>query len=124
MIGRASTTPIHLQSLDAYAEPVRFLDYLLADAQAAVVVAKAGLLVNVPAPGRYALHKLFQTKAKKDLSQAEQLLQALLRDRPGDLRAAWAAALEQPPKFLQQLHAGMKKLALETRTALTAATRR
>lgn len=132
MLGRASSKPVHLESLNVYAEPVRFLDYLLTDAQAAVVVAKAGLLVNVPSPARYALHKLviaerrvaaFQTKAKKDLSQAEQLLQVLLRDRPGDLRVAWTAALEQPRKFMQQLRAGRAKLSAKTRGALTALTR-
>jgi len=128
MVGRTSSKPIHIASLNIYAEPVRFLDYLLLDAQAAVVIAKAGLLVNVPAPARYALHKLvtaerrvaaFQTKTKKDLMQAEQLLQALLRDRPGDLRTAWAAALKQPSKFMQQLRGGLAKLTDETRTALT-----
>lgn len=119
MLGRTSNKPVHLTAFNTYAEPVRFLDYVLADAQPAVVVAKAGILVNVPAPARYALHKLvaaerriaaFQTKTKKDISQAEQLLEVLLRDRPGDLRAAWKAALEQPSKFAQQLRGGLIKL--------------
>jgi hypothetical protein len=132
LIGRASAKPIHLESLDAYAEPVRFLDYVLSDAQPAVVIAKAGLLINVPAPARYALHKLvlaerrvaaFQTKARKDIDQAEQLLQTLLRDRPGDLHAAWVAAAELPVKFMQQLRAGAKRLTPETRAALAATTR-
>lgn len=127
MRGRISSKPIHLESLDVHAEPVRFLDYLLTDAQAAVVVAKAGLLVNVPSPARYALHKLvlaerrvaaFQTKTKKDLSQAEQVIQVLLRDRPGDLRTAWAAALKQPSKFVQQMRGGLSRLSEETRSAL------
>jgi hypothetical protein len=131
MLRRASTKPIHLKSLNAYAEPVRFLDYLLVDAQAAVVVAKAGLLVNVPAPARYALHKLviaerrvaaFQTKSKKDVNQAEQLLRVLLRDRPGDLRTAWTAALAQPRRFMQQLRAGLARLSDETRSALKSVT--
>ena len=83
----------------------------------------------MPAPARYALHKLviaerrvaaFQTKAKKDLSQAGQLLETLLRDRPGDLRIAWAAAAEQPRSFTEQLRAGTRKLEPETRAALAA----
>jgi hypothetical protein len=128
MLGRTSSKPIHVASLGVYAEPVRFLDYLLDDAQPAVVVAKAGILVNVPAPARFALHKLvvavrripaFQTKASKDLGQAEQLLQYLLRNRPGDLRTAWAAAVKQPPKFLQQLRAGLERLSVETRTGIS-----
>lgn len=127
MLGRANAKPIHLASLDTYAEPVRFLDYLLDEAQPAVLVARAGILVNVPAPARYALHKLvicerriaaFQTKTKKDAYQAEQLILALLRDRPGDLRRAWQATAKQPGKFMQQLRAGLARLSKETRTEL------
>lgn len=128
LLGRPSRKPIHLQSLDAYAEPVRFLDYLLADPQPAVVVAKAGLLVNVPSPARYALHKLvlagrrvaaFQTKTRKDLSQAAQLVEVLLADRPADLRAAWTAALKQPRAFGQHLRAGARRLPAAMTKALT-----
>lgn len=127
LIGRPSTKPIHLTALNAYAEPVRFLDYLLEDVQPAAVVAKAGILVNVPAPARYALHKLvaserrvaaLQTKTRKDIDQAEQLIAVLLRDRPGDLRRAWSAARKQPPKFLQQLRAGVRRLSGATRAGL------
>lgn len=127
MLGRANTKPVHLTSLDVYAKPVRFLDYLLTDAQPSVLVSRAGILVNVPAPARYALHKLtlserrvaaFQTKVKKDVFQAEQLLAILVRDRPGDVRKAWRAAGEQPRKFLEQLRAGAKRLTEETRIAL------
>jgi hypothetical protein len=133
MLGRTSTKPVHLAALDTYAEPVRFLDYLLADAQPAVLVARAGILANVPAPARYALHKLvtserriaaFQTKTKKDVYQAEQLISALLRDRPGDLRRAWQAAAEQPGKFMQQLRAGLARLSKETRAGLMASVTR
>ncbi len=127
MLGRTRSKPVHLASLDTYAEPVRFLDYLLAGAQAAVLVARAGILVSVPSPARYALHKLviaerrvpaFQTKTRKDLHQAEQLFSVLVRDRPGDLRLAWRAASQQPRKFMAQLCAGFARLTGETRVAV------
>jgi len=127
LVGRPTTKPIHLSALNAYAEPVRFLDYLLEDVQPAVVVTKAGILVNVPAPARYALHKLvaaerrvaaLQTKSRKDLDQAEQLIAVLLRDRPGDLRRAWSAAAKQPARFMQQMRAGLARLSTETRAGL------
>ncbi|MBI3545692.1 MAG: hypothetical protein HY081_03735 [Gammaproteobacteria bacterium] len=133
MVGRTSAKPIHLAALDTYAEPVRFLDYLLADAQPAILVARAGILMNVPSPARYALHKLvtserrmpaFQTKTKKDVYQAQQLISALLHDRPGDLRRAWNAAAEQPSKFMQQLRAGLSRLSKETRAELMASVAR
>jgi hypothetical protein len=133
MIGRASSRPVYLKSLNIHAEPVRFLDYLLENTQEAVVVASAGVLVNVPAPARYALHKLvlaerrvpaFHTKMRKDIDQAEQLFQALLRDRPGDLLAAWTAARKQPQKFQQQLRAGLRRISPETSAALKKVIRR
>ncbi len=129
MIGRPSANPIYLSALDTYAEPVRFLDYLLPGAQPAVLVAKGGMLVNVPAPGRYAVHKLvtsrrrdpaFQVKGIKDIRQAEQLVEVLVRDRPGDLRLAWRAATRQPPKFQQQLDAGIRALSPQGRARLDA----
>jgi hypothetical protein len=131
MLGRTSARPILIPALDIYAEPVRFLDYLLVDMQPAVLVARAGLLVNVPAPARFALHKLvtsqrrvaaFQSKTHKDLAQANQLLRLLARDRPGDLRRAWQAAGKQPGKFMQQLRAGMKRLPAESVMALAGIT--
>lgn len=128
LLGRNTAKPIHLASLDTYAEPVRFLDYLLEDTQPAILVARAGVLVNVPAPARYALHKLviaerriaaFETKTKKDIFQAEQLITVLARDRPGDLRRAWTAATKQPAKFMTQLRAGMARLPKQMQAALT-----
>lgn len=119
LLGRTTSKPVHLAALNTYAEPVRFLDYLLTDTQPAMLVARAGILVNVPAPARYALHKLvtaerriaaFQTKTKKDIFQAEQLITVLAQDRPGDLRRAWTAAMKQPAKFMMQLRAGMTRL--------------
>lgn len=119
MIGKTSAKPVHLSVLDVYAEPVRFLDYLLVDTQPAVIVAKAGILVNVPAPARYALHKLvtaqrraatMQTKTLKDIGQAARLIEVLLKDRPGDLLRAWKAMLKQPARFTEQLRLGSRKL--------------
>ena len=55
------------------------------------------MLVNVPDPARYAWHKLIisqrrvvrREKARKDIMQAEFLLDALTTDRPGDVRDMW-----------------------------------
>lgn len=90
---------------------------------------EAGVLVNVPAPARYALHKLvtarrrdpaFQVKGIKDIRQAAQLVEVLARDRPGDLRLAWRAATQQPEKFQQQLRAGIHALPAPIRANLEA----
>ena len=128
MPGKTSSKPVHIKALNSYAEPVRFLDYLLDDIQPAVIVAKAGILVNVPSPARYAFHKLataqrrvvaIQTKGLKDITQAKQLINVLISDRPGDLLVAWEAASQQPKKFVEQLKHGIKKLPVQTRNDLS-----
>ncbi|MDM8558668.1 GSU2403 family nucleotidyltransferase fold protein [Candidatus Parabeggiatoa sp. HSG14] len=119
MIGRTSENPIELKALKTYATPLRFLDFLLEDVQSAIVVAKAGILVNIPTPARYALHKLvisqrrpsaMHTKARKDILQAEQILSILIEDRPGDILLALEAVQSQPEKFRKQLRKGIEKL--------------
>ena len=50
--------PIELPALGVYARPLRFLDFLLAEAIPAAVPYRYGVLVNVPPPARYAVHKL------------------------------------------------------------------
>lgn len=100
LVGEDSEAPVFLPSLGVSAHPLRLLDFLIESPAQAVVAAGAGILVNVPDPARYALHKLWissrrsvseQTKAAKDLWQAAALLEILLEDRPGDLLVAWDA---------------------------------
>jgi len=100
MRGRESSAPIYLPAFNLSAQPLRFLEYLIETPIQATVIATDAVLVNLPDPSRFALHKLwtsgkrspgFQTKARKDLSQASQLLGVLLEDRPSDVVAAWEA---------------------------------
>lgn len=117
--GPDDTTPVKLQHFNSYAHPVRFLDFLLEDAQIAVVPFRSGVLVNVPSPARFAIHKLVisqrrpvaqQTKANKDMMQAELVLNVLLEDRPGDIWLACDAVDKMPDKFQEQLKPGLRKL--------------
>lgn len=97
---RRPPQPAAIPRLGIAATPLRGIDYLLGETTHAVVLAAAGIVVNVPAPGRFALHKLWlarernvaeQAKARKDLRQAEQLIEVLERDRPEELTRASAA---------------------------------
>lgn len=73
----------------AGAEPLRFLDFLIYEPVRAVLLHEAGIPVLVPAPERYAVHKLIVAnrrktdangaeKARKDLHQAQTLMEALI----------------------------------------------
>ena len=127
MIGKESSTPILVPALGAYAEPVRFVDFLLENTQIALLLYRHGLLVNVPSPARFALHKLvvsqrrlaaFAEQSKKDIEQASQLLEVLLEQRPGDLMLAYDAAGKMGEKFNMQLQAGLQRLNSGLRSSL------
>lgn len=115
----SESEPIKIESLNTFAEPMRFIEYLLEDTQISVLLYKQGVLVNVPAPGRFALHKLvvsqrrpaaFADKSRKDLSQAGALLDLLCEDRPGDIVLAYDAAVAIGGKFLKQMKLGFQQL--------------
>ena len=124
---QTSNEPTFLPHFNTYAYPVRFLEFLLDDTQPAAVPFRSGILVNVPHPGRFALHKLVvsqrrssaqQTKANKDIQQSIELLELLLDDRPGDVWLALDAAQAMPEKFRLQLAAGIEHLPSDIRERL------
>jgi hypothetical protein len=87
------------------------IDYLLEDPLPAAVVGGSGVFVNVPSPARFAFHKLGTARRRKDLRQAQQLLEVLHEDRPDDLRSA-ANALKHRPSMLRAVRASSKTLGL------------
>jgi hypothetical protein len=114
------------QALPAFrtdAQPLRFLDYLIHEPETAVVLHDAGIYVLVPAPERYAVHKLIvarrrregTAKRDKDRQQAEVLLDALAQKRPHELRAAWEEAYGRGQTWQQLLLEGLAQLALGAR---------
>lgn len=113
--GKPSKGPIRIAALNAVAEPLRFLDYLLEGVQSVALPFGVGILVNVPDPARFSLHKLvvsqrrpaaFAAKSKKDIDQARQMLEHLADIRPGAIESAREAAEEMGSKFLKQLRLG------------------
>lgn len=127
MRGRETVRPVRLDTFNTYAQPVRFLDYLLDDLQAAVLLFGHGIMVNVPSPARFALHKCvlsqmrtaaFATKGTKDIEQADQLFRILATDRPGDVVMAFEAAERMGPRFLGRMQAGIRRLSGDTRRLL------
>ena len=127
MFGATSSRPVYLKNLKTFAEPLRFLDYLLEDTIPAVVVAKAGILINVPNPSRFVLHKLVvsvrrlaheHNKAVKDRMQAQLLLDVLLDERPWEVQLAFQATKNMDNKFSTQLRQGIMLLDDKYKTPL------
>jgi hypothetical protein len=125
--GPDSDEPVELPALDAYAQPLRFLDYLIHHPVQAAVLYRSGVLVNVPQPARYAIHKLIVatrrrdgegTKASKDIEQAAALIGVLSEDRPDELEEAYVEARERGPSWRDHVGRGVRRLPVSARQAL------
>lgn len=111
---------LKLEPLGVYAQALPFLNFLIADPIPAVALYRSGVLVQIPRPERYAVHKLIvsarrhgsaRLKARKDLAQAEVLFEILVEDRPAELAEALETALEKGPKWREAIATSLAKSA-------------
>ena len=109
-----------LPALGVSARALRHLDYLLEDPVPAVSLHRSGVLVQVPRPERFAMHKLIvaerrrggpdSLKAAKDRAQAEFLIAALAAPRPEELRLAHDEAVARGPGWRNRIEASLDRL--------------
>ena len=109
-----------LPALGVSAQSLHFLNYLIAEPIPAAALYRSGILVQIPRPERYAIHKLIVAnrrhggpdamKSRKDRLQAAFLISALAEDRPADLAEAYQAALNSGPKWQDHIRASLKLL--------------
>ncbi len=96
-----------LPALGVSAQGLNYLNFLIADPIPALALYRSGVLVQIPRPETFAMHKLIvadrrrggseQSKARKDRGQAAFLINVLSQDRPDDLRDAYRDALSRGP---------------------------
>lgn len=104
-----------LPALGVSAQSLHYLNYLIAQPIRVPLLYRAGFLIQVPRPERFAIHKLIVAdrrrdgpetlKARKDRAQAQFLIEVLAEDRPDDLREAYETALAQGPSWRRRLEA-------------------
>ncbi|MFL4471468.1 GSU2403 family nucleotidyltransferase fold protein [Tateyamaria armeniaca] len=109
-----------LPALGVSAQGLNYLNYLIADPIHALALYRSGILVQVPRPEKYAIHKLIvadrrregpdQAKARKDRAQAAFLVSVLAEDRPDDLAEAYADALDRGPRWRHRIAASLSRL--------------
>jgi len=123
--GKDTDKPKLLPAFGTDAQPLRFLNFLIRDPEPAVVLHEAGIFVLVPAPQRYAIHKLIVARCrqegspkKKDIQQAEALLGLLVIKRPHDLSQAWKEAFGRGKTWRQLLGEGMGLLHIVVRDSV------
>ena len=117
--GRRVQKPVFIPRLKAAAQAVPFLDFLITRPMRGAVVDGGGILVNVPDPARFAIHKLIvsgereavmHTRREKDLNQATQVFSILLEDRPGDIRVAWEEIQSHGRGWVKRVRNGVSAL--------------
>lgn len=108
-----------LPALGVAAQSLHFLNYLIAEPIKAAALYRSGVLVQIPRPEAYAIHKLIvanrragpdRLKARKDMAQAMLLIEALAEDRPDELREAYEDALSRGPQWRAHLGATLKRM--------------
>jgi hypothetical protein len=124
--GPETSAPKSLPALRTDAEPLRFLDFLIHEPEPAVVLHGSGVYVLVPAPHRFAIHKLIVSRRRsagnpkrdKDVAQASALLGVLAEKRPFELREAWDEANARGAIWRKLIAEAMTLLQERTRQAV------
>lgn len=109
-----------LPALGVSAQALNYLNFLIAEPIHALALYRSGVLVQIPRPERYAIHKLIvasrrqggpdEAKARKDRAQAAFLIRILAQDRPDDLAEAYAQALSQGPRWRDRIASSLGRL--------------
>lgn len=109
-----------LPALGVAAQSLHFLNFLIAEPIKAVALYRSGVLVQIPRPEAFAVHKLIvadrrkagpdQLKSRKDRAQAALLIDALAEDRPDELREAYEDARARGPQWRAHLDASLQRM--------------
>ena len=118
---RGGDEPFEHPALGIVLQPLRFLEYLLEGVTETAIISDLGaVMVSVPAPARYAIHKLIiagervggtsSPKRGKDIEQARELFVYLRAARPESLEEAWSSAVVRGPGWARRTRAGLAAL--------------
>jgi hypothetical protein len=120
--GRTGDTPVLIPRFNLKLQPLRFMELSLQDPMRCTLLSRSGpVVVNLPRPERYALHKLLvfgervqaqRVKAIKDLAQSAALVDYLLEYDAAALAQIWLDIQARGPGWRQRIAHGFK--ALET----------
>jgi hypothetical protein len=109
---------VSVPELKAYAKGLPYLGYLLGASQEVPILSPHGVvLVRVPVPERYAVHKLIlaqqrdkaSAKPEKDLRQAAVLIEALVERFPGAVEDALAVVPKSAARLIKQAREALKR---------------
>jgi len=113
--------PVIMKDLNIALEPLKFMEFSLESTTEGCLIGRTGACtVNLPAPERYAVHKLIvygerpvseRAKARKDLLQAASLADYFVHNRQARaFNAAWRDALSRGRGWRSRAQEGRKAL--------------
>lgn len=114
-----SSAPVVIPRFGCAAQPIDYLSYLIESPAHAVLLDANPVLINVPQPARYALHKLIVSqkrdrsrgeKSVKDLEQAHQILSVIYKSHPYDLGIAWNDLVRRGSKWKLVVEKGLNEM--------------
>ncbi|WP_162434998.1 GSU2403 family nucleotidyltransferase fold protein [Pseudoxanthomonas koreensis] len=119
---RRNDAVVEAPNLKVSLQPLRFLDFLLEQpAHAALLSGQGAVVVNVPDPARFAVHKMIvagerpvseRPKANKDLAQAAALVECMLDQGYADrLQEATDEVQARGPGWRSRFGKAMERLA-------------
>ncbi len=117
--GRGGGKSVYMEQLGTAAQPMPYMEYLTPEPMKAVLPFEAGILVNVPNPARFCWHKLIvasnrpqheRAKARKDVEQAADLIEALAQAEVDSLQDAYADARGRGAAWVAKLESGIARL--------------
>jgi hypothetical protein len=114
-----SEAPIYIPRLNAAAQPLSYLGYLIEDPIPAAVISDDPIAVQVPQPLKFGLHKLIvsqlrdvtaRAKSEKDLYQAFQILSFYEEIRSVELQKTWTELISKGSSWKKNAEAGLKAM--------------
>lgn len=115
---RRSDRPVAMPDLDVSMEPLKFMEYLMErPGQAVLLDREDAVIVNLPDPARYGLHKLLvayergtkHSKHDKDILQALALIEWHLARAPLTIKHAWKDLVGRGTGWLKRANTSLQR---------------
>lgn len=117
--GRGRKSPVAIEALGCAAAALSFQEYLAEETMEVVALYGAGVLVRVPTPARFAIHKLIVAqqrdvtalaKRQKDLRQASDLIEILREADGASMQDELDAARARGRAWKSAINASLREL--------------
>jgi hypothetical protein len=122
--GRGRKSPVLIADLGCAAVALVFQEYLVEDTLEVAALYGSGVLVRVPAPTNYAIHKLLVAqergrtelaKRQKDLRQARELMDVLIENDDSSFQESLDATRERGKSWKTAINASLKEIGRDAR---------